>query len=160
MGYVYRYVDIEGQGSTTRAYALIDMGSNITILSDDLARGAMVQFGPMIPVRNPRGGVSNVWSAIAAFRIEYTKEFERIEVAVAPRTFTGEELLLGSDFINAVKTKIDLLTARLRCDYCDQVITACRCTMKPFSRATPGAQPGPGYPPQYGRPPYGQRPPF
>jgi hypothetical protein len=160
MGYVYKYVAIEGQ-STTRAYALIDNGSSMTILCDDLAKSAMVQFGQMIPVRNPRGGVSNVWSALAAFCVEHTSHFERIEVGVAPRSLTGEELLLGSDFINGVKTKIDLLTARLRCDYCDQVITGCKCTMKQFSRAGQGpVQAGTSYsqggtPPQYGpRPPY------
>ena len=143
MGYVYKYVDIEGQSSTSRAYALIDMGSSITVLSDELAKSAMVQYGQMMSIRNPRGGMSNVWSAIAAFCIEHTKHFERIEVAVAQRNLTGEELLLGSDYINAIKTKIDLLTARLRCDYCDQVITACRCTMKPFARMGQGGGPPP-----------------
>jgi len=161
MGYVYKYVDVEGHGSTSRAYSLIDYGSNISILSDELARSAMVQFGQMMPIRNPRGGISNAWSAVATFCVEYTKQFERIEVAVAPRSLTGEELLLGSDFVNVLKTKVDILTARLRCDYCDQAITACRCTMKPFARAGPGAPPGPGYP-QQGPPQqqYGQRPPF
>lgn len=153
MGYTYKYANVEAgaggmSGITGRAYALVDTSATVCAVSEDVARSANLRGNRMTQMRGFRRDVLGAWVTEATIEILGTKLPIKTPVLIVPRGVLEEDAILGRDYVQQMAPKIDIRVfptpSGMTCDSCDNVITMCRCAMKPISSAVPPQAPGQG----------------
>jgi predicted aspartyl protease len=161
MGYTYKYANVEAgaggmSGITGRAYALVDTSATVCAVSEEVARSANLRGNRMTQMRGFRRDVLGAWVAEATVEILGTKLPIRTPVLIVPRGVLEEDAIIGRDYVAQMVPKIDIRVfptpSGMTCDSCDNVITMCRCAMKPIASAAPPQQGQGGQPPTGGPP--------
>ena len=129
MGFCYRYVDIERNGEKTSHYALIDMGSELSAVSEEVASKVNLQPKENINVRSSNGGARG-WVATEAV-ISFIGGDSKVNASmvVVPRRIIGEDVIIGRDILQGMTSEA-LTSLRYICDSCRRTISLCRCTKK------------------------------
>lgn len=129
MGFCYRYVDIERNGAKTSHYALIDMGSDLSAVSEEVASKVNLQPTDNINVRSSNGGARGWVSSEAVISFVGWESKINAGLVVVPRRIIGEDVIIGRDILQGM-TAETLASLRYICDSCRRTISLCRCTKK------------------------------
>lgn len=133
MGFCRRYVEIERNGVKASAYALIDTGSDLSAVSEEVASRARLQMDGQINIRSKNGG-ARAWVSEEA-RMTFAGRGEALpsKVVVVPKRITGEDMIIGRDILDMLAPE-DIAGLRYTCDSCRGDIMRCRCSRTAVQR--------------------------
>ena len=129
MGYCYRYVNIGRNGNEVSHYALIDMGSELSAVSEEVASKLNLQMKESINVRSSNGGARG-WVASDA-KVSFVGSEAKVSagIVVVPKRVIGEDIIIGRDILLGMSTET-LGSMRYICDSCRRTINLCRCSKR------------------------------
>jgi hypothetical protein len=129
MGFCYRYVNIERNGEQVSHYALLDMGSELSAVSEDVASKVNLQMKENINVRGSNGGARGWVAADTVISFVGGDTKLNASIVVVPKRITGEDVIIGRDVLQHIPNET-LISLRYICDSCRRTISLCRCSKK------------------------------
>jgi predicted aspartyl protease len=132
MGYAMRKIDLKGEVYSSSISALLDTGSQVTIINNEVARELEMAGLGNVPLVAPLGESMTGWHAFATLRVVGTPYTNRQKIIVLNKMVFSLDSLVGMDFFSTVKITSGHTKLEIKCDKCGAVLDECDCTWMPF----------------------------
>jgi len=132
MGYAVRKADIKGSVFSVTANAIVDTGSDTTIINSEIARELESDGVGNLILVGPQGEPITGWYTFASLRILNTPYSARKKIVVVNKMTFQPDVLIGNDFLMYQKQISGKPSLEINCDKCGSPIDTCPCTWLPF----------------------------